>query len=447
MALFGLIGSFLQLRQNALSTRVQIKRYQQARLNRLLLHAYDHSDYYREHFAEAGIAREQIGNLPLTRYPTLDKDALMANFERLVTVNDLTQEGLRAFDQQTRASSALYQGKYHVVHSSGSTGTPRYFVYDQQAWNDMLAGIVRGALWGMSLLEIAKLLLSRPRIMYVAATDGRYGGAMAVGDGISGVGARQLFLDVNRPLSEWQQCMEAFRPQIVIGYPTAIRIMADMAASGQIRPRLTRIISCGEPLSPGMRQHLEKTLGAEVINFYGTSESLALGVEGPREADMVLFDDLNIVEVVDGEMYLTCLYNLTQPLIRYHLTDRLVPKPLDKGPFSRAEIVLSRSEDVLWFEDAAQGRRDFLHPLAVEGFCLEGLTDYQFVQTGTDSFTMLAVASDAHRQQIRQEMQSQMRKILAEKQMTWVRFSVDFCSEILPDVRTGKKRLIVQLAA
>ena len=162
---------------------------------------------------------------------------------------------------------------------------------------------------------------------------------------------------------------------------------------------------------------------------------------------MVLFDDLNIVEVVDGEMYLTCLYNLTQPLIRYHLTDRLVPKPLDKGPFSRAEIVLSRSEDVLWFEDAAQGRRDFLHPLAVEGFCLEGLTDYQFVQTGTDSFTMLAVASDAHRQQIRQEMQSQMRKILAEKQMTWVRFSVDFCSEILPDVRTGKKRLIVQLAA
>ena len=31
--------------------------------------------------------------------------------------------------------------------------------------------------------------------------------------------------------------------------------------------------------------------------------------------------------------------------------------------------------------------------------------------------------------------------------MTWERFSVDFCSEILPDVRTGKKRLIVQLAA
>lgn len=48
MALFGLIGSFLQLRQNALSTRVQIKRYQQARLNRLLLHAYDHSDYHDE---------------------------------------------------------------------------------------------------------------------------------------------------------------------------------------------------------------------------------------------------------------------------------------------------------------------------------------------------------------------------------------------------------------
>ena len=145
-------------------------------------------------------------------------------------------------------------------------------------------------------------------------------------------------------------------------------------------------------------------------------------------------------------MIITCLYNLAQPLIRYHLTDRLALKPLGDGSFSRASIPLSRSEDVLWFEDQAH-HRDFLHRLAVEGFCLEGLTDYQFVQTGPDSFTMLAVASRTQQAHIRQEVQARMHNILMQKQMEWVKFAVEFREKILPDVHTGKKRLMVPMAA
>lgn len=53
--------------------------------------------------------------------------------------------------------------------------------------------------------EIIRLLVQKPRIMYIAATDGRYGGAMAVGDGIDGIGARQMQLNVNTPLEEWKK--------------------------------------------------------------------------------------------------------------------------------------------------------------------------------------------------------------------------------------------------
>ena len=59
------------------------------------------------------------------------------------------------------------------------------------------------------------------------------------------------------------------------------------------------------------------------------------------------------------------------------------------SPFTRAEILLGRNEDLLWFE-SGDGHRDFLHPLAVEGFCIEGLRDYQFRQTAPDAFEMLA---------------------------------------------------------
>ncbi len=82
-----------------------------------------------------------------------------------------------------------------------------------------------------------------------------------------------------------------------------------------------------------------------------------------------LFDDLNVIEAENGRMYLTSLHNFAQPLIRYEITDHLVLKePCEGSPFGKAGILLGRDEDMLWFEDG-NGNRDFLHPLAVEGFC------------------------------------------------------------------------------
>ena len=52
------------------------------------------------------------------------------------------------------------------------------------------------------------------------------------------------------------------------------------------------------------RNYLEYILKAEVINFYGASESLALGVEMDTAEGMILFDDMNVIEVQNGNMYL-----------------------------------------------------------------------------------------------------------------------------------------------
>ena len=357
----------------------------------------------------------------------------------------LTQASLRAFDEGN-SQQKLFLDRYHIVHSSGSTGMPQYFVYDEATWGAMLAGVVRGALWGMVLLEVAKFLASRPRILYIAATDGRYGGAMAVGDGIEGVGAKQLFLDINTPLPEWTRTVRNYQPDMIIGYPSAIKILADLAQEESLPLQLKRVVSCGEPLNPGMRKYLQETLHTEVINFYGASESLALGVEGANDTDMTLFDDLNIIEVIDGEMYVTCLFNHVQPLIRYHITDHLTLCESEAGAFSHAELLLSRDEDMLWFEQE-DGKRDFLHPLAVEGFCLDGLTDYQFVQQERDTFAMLAVADEQSQKPIQHNMQEKMRKLLADKHLEWVKFQIHFVHEILPDHHTGKKKLIVRQAS
>lgn len=424
----------------------KMRSLQNGKLRKLLRFAWEHSAYYRAVFERAGITEEQLDTLPLSCFPTIDKQALLEHFDELVTVPDLKQENLREFDAREAADRKPYQGKYHVVHSSGSTGKPGYFVYDGDAWSQMLLGIIRAALWGMSMPQILRLLMKRPRIVYIAATDGRYGGAMAVGDGTRGVGASQLYLDIKTPVTEWISQLKAFKPNIVIGYPSAIKILAQLMENGEVSLDVERVISCGEPLGTNLRTYLEKIFRTQVVNFYGSSESLALGVETNPKDGMLLFDDMNVIEVENGVMYLTCLYNYAQPLIRYRLSDRLTLKAPEGGelPFTRAVGLLGRNEDVLWFEDG-RGNREFLHPLAIEGFCIEGLKDYQFRQTTKDTFEMFAETEHgASKERIRQEMLQQMREILSEKKLDFVQFYVNFVNEILPDIRTGKKPLILK---
>ena len=435
-----------RLKKNMKLSAEKMRSLQNGKLRKLLRFAWEHSSYYRAVFERAGITEEQLDTLPLSCFPTIDKQALLEHFDELVTVPDLKQENLREFDAGEAADRKPYQGKYHVVHSSGSTGKPGYFVYDEDAWSQMLLGIIRAALWGMSMPQILGLLMKRPRIVYIAATDGRYGGAMAVGDGIDGVGAKQMYLDIKTPVAEWIRQIREFQPNIVIGYPSAIKILAQLMENGEVGLDAERVISCGEPLGTSLRTYLEKIFRTQVVNFYGSSESLALGVETNPKDGMLLFDDMNVIEVENGVMYLTCLYNYAQPLIRYRLSDRLTLKAPEGGelPFTRAVGLLGRNEDVLWFEDG-RGNREFLHPLAIEGFCIEGLKDYQFRQTTKDTFEMFAETEHgASKERIRQEMLQQMREILSEKKLDFVQFYVNFVNEILPDIRTGKKPLILK---
>lgn len=444
-----LLWDLYSLKRNENKTYAQIQKLQEKKLRAMLKFAYAHSAYYRKTFKAAGITEKNIGLAPLTAFPTLSKTELLTYFDKLITVSDLTQEEMRQFDLEETVNRKAFKGKYHVVHSSGSTGKPGYFLYDEAAWNSMLLGIIRGALWKLSMLQTLKLLTSGPRIIYLAATDGRYGGAMAVGDGIDRIRASQMYLDIKTPLSEWIRQIRTFNPNMIIGYPSAVKILAELVEHGEVDMKVIRVISCGEPLGSSLRNYLETVFHTQVVNFYGASESLALGAEIDPKEGMILFDDMNIIEATDEGMYLTSLYNFAQPLIRYRISDKLTlqkPKIGSSSPFTKAVGILGRSEDILWFTDE-NGNREFLHPLAIEGFCIEGLLDYQFQQISKNAFEMLAQTSQtASRKIIESEMLEQMREILKEKNLSYVRFYVKFVDEIQPDPQTGKKRLIVKEA-
>lgn len=155
---------------------------------------------------------------------------------------------------------------------------------------------------------------------------------------------------------------------------------------------------------------------------------------------------MNIVEIINGEMYITCLYNYVQPLIRYHISDqiKLREKSLKPGcSFTNVDVLLCRNEDVMWFmkEDST---KEFIHPLSVEGMCIDGLLDYQFVQTSRQGFEVLAeIKNTVSKVKLKKELKNRLDIILQEKDLEHVLYEISFVKSIKPDASTGKKRLIV----
>jgi phenylacetate-CoA ligase len=105
----------------------QMKQMQDKKLRRMLHFAWEHSRFYRTAFERGGITEERLSTLPLSAFPKLDKKILMEHFDELVTVPDLKQEELRQFDREGDTQKKTYRN-CHVVHSSGSTGEPGYFI-------------------------------------------------------------------------------------------------------------------------------------------------------------------------------------------------------------------------------------------------------------------------------------------------------------------------------
>lgn len=446
MNYLSIFTEFLKLKMNTRKTREKIKSIQEKKFRKLIKFAFDNSQYYNKLYTQAGITRESLDDIDITNLPTVNKSDVLNNFDRLITRKDITQKELADFDNDKSLDDKLCKEKYHIVHSSGSTGNPAYFLYDKKAWDKMLSGMLRGALWDMSLFQIFKFVVSRPKIMYVAATDGRYGGAMAVGDGIEGIGASQLFIDINTPLNQWVSKINDFKPNVIIGYPSAVKILGELIESGKISISALRVVSCGEPLRVGLREYFEKVFNTTVANYYGASEALILGAETDGEDGMYLFDDMNYFEIINDKMYVTCLYNFAQPLIRYEISDRLNIKDdnFSKYPFTRVETILGRDEDILWFENKNKDK-EFLHPLSVEGFSLNGMRDYQFVQKNNKGFELIIEADDGKEEIIKEKMTENINKVLCEKNLDNVEFYIKFIDRIIPDKISGKKRLTIKV--
>jgi phenylacetate-coenzyme A ligase PaaK-like adenylate-forming protein len=424
-------------RRSQRMTRAQLEALQTRKFRKLAGHAWRKSPFYRELMEARGIDPRDCRPAD---FPVLTKADVIRHFDRLVTDPRLTRARVSEFLARSTDPRELLDGRYHVLHTSGTSGTVGYYVFSHEAW-------IRGSSHTMRVSP----LRWRLRTAFVAATRGHFAGASLMLTGNHGTNAA-LFdvrtFDVGQPMPQLVDALNAFQPQVLTGYAAVLKVLAEAQLRGDLRIRPIQIGNGGEPLPPGTKSLLERVFNAPVLNAYASSEHLYMGMTFPGVDGMHLMEDELIFEFGPDHTCVTNLFNHTMPLIRYRMDDVLVPAADSPSPFPymRVEEVVGRAEDALVFTNR-HGQRDFIHPIVLVELVVPGLDAWQIVVDGADSFRFRArldpELSSAGRDECRRLLQARLEAMLAEKEMINVRFHIEEVEALTIDPRTGKFRLVL----
>jgi len=292
--------------------------------------------------------------------------------------------------------------------------------------------------------------LKRKKYAFIGAVDGHYA---AISLFLSPLNQPEEFfykdymvMDINKPIKSYLKDLNNFKPDNLTGYPFGIRSLAQFQNEGLLNIHPEVIVCGGEPLLKNVKLFLKEVWkDAEIVDSYATSESLAMGVSREDLKGMYIYDDAVYIEVQEDRTILTNLYNYTQPLIRYELTD-ILKKSKDnerKWPFTKIGQITGRNELIPFFINE-KGEKDFIHPIVIAEFFVKGVTKFQFVQKDQSSFAFkIVVSQKEHSDEIVKEVRNKLTDILEKKKMKNVNFDVKVVEDIKPDEKTGKYKLIV----
>jgi len=365
----------------------RIARARQAGLRALLQVAKERSPWHRERLH--GIDPASACEADLRTLPPMTKQDLMEHWDDVVTDRrlslDLVERHLAGL-----TSDAYLLDEFHPVASGGSTGRRGVFVYDRDAWATAYAGFVRPMFLERALVPG---LSTAPNTLAMVAAENATHMTSAMGQTFSNPKLPTERFPVTMPLDAIADGLNTFRPTTLLGYSSALAVLAAEVREGRLRIAPRRLISTSEPLLPEVRQAIEEAFRAPVANVWGTSEAGPMAVGCWRGPGMHLCDDLVLIEPVDRAgrpvdpgtrsdvVYVTGISNRTLPLIRFELTDQITvldrPCPCDSAHRLIADVE-GRLDDLFTYAGEV-----LVHPHVFRSVLARapGIVEYQVRQT------------------------------------------------------------------
>lgn len=451
MYIFHLLRKIYTVKKAEQLNAQQITTLQENRFKKLLRHTLEKSTFYRRYYQEQGISIDKVDQITLKDLPPINKELMMKNYDEFVCDSALKREDLEKFIDDPFNQGKKYKKRYQVIHTSGSTGTPGLFVYGPNDW-DLLNALV--------ITRIAKAVINpskKIKSAFIGVIDGHHAG-ISLAQNVPSLFCKFMPISINSPIRKINQIINEYQPHILSGYSSGIYLLAQEQIDGHIDIKPKRIVCSADPLTATMEETIKKAFAVDPVNFYAASEGIGMAVQCDLHRRFHFFNDWYYIEIVDknfnpvdpggpGNVLLTNLYNYTQPLIRYEMSDEIIldDKPCQCGwSFPLIKDIVGRQEEFLWFE-RANGEKEYLHPTAIISFTVPGLEKLQVVQNQKNTFTMKVIIQ-GNRDTIIWAIQKKMKGILQEKGLEdTVNFDIEEVEEIPNDSRTKKYKFIIPL--
>jgi phenylacetate-coenzyme A ligase PaaK-like adenylate-forming protein len=418
----------------------RLARHQRERLRALLAHARGHSPFHARRLA--GIDPERFEPSDLERLPTMTKAEMMESFDELVTDRRLSRAIVERH-VESAVEPRLLLDRFVCLASGGSSGTRGVFVQSIGEYAEFGAATVR---WSVARAAAAGAPPGAGLSMaMVAAASPVHSTGFAAGC------ARQPPLRIlpapaTLPVTEIVERLNAMQPPALMGYPSALARLAREQRAGRLRITPLAVTSTSEMLSPDDRATIRAAFDAPLVDQFGATEGL-LGHSDPDGEVLTFATDICLVELVDednqpvpdgtpsAKALITNLHNLTQPLIRYELTDRFVRHP-DAG-WLRATVE-GRADEVFSYGDLE------LHPLAIRTVMVKSraVTEYQVRQTARGIDVDVVAAGELDTDALAAALAASLRSAGLPQPDVSVR-TID---ELRPQPEIGKIRRFVPLA-
>jgi len=377
------------------------------RIRQIVKYAAETVPYYQDLLRMEGIDPNGIRTAAdLRRIPIVEKSTVRKNPALFISTSKLGKDSV-------------------AFTTSGSTGEPSTIHHDQDS---LLANIAYG---------------QRERSVLPSLCGSRFGAKEAyivrqrstitkVWDyyrthTVASTSRPRLLLDVLQPIEQIVDAVNAFQPDILVGYGSYLEAFFRSLKSTGVRMHLPQALFYGaECMTDPGKLFIEKEFGVAVLSIYNAVEAFKIGFTCEARRGFHLHEDLCHVRIVDrdgqdvpagekGQVVISNLINRGTVLLNYRLGD-VGSLATDKCSCGRVLRLLSalegRMEDILYLPDGG-----FVHPRAVwEVLSRRGeVLKYQLIQHEPTRFELrLATADVPSYRLIVGDILADLRRLLGE---------------------------------
>jgi phenylacetate-CoA ligase len=417
----GFLSKLEFIKEYEYKDREEIEELQFSLLKSLIKVAYKETPFYRQKYKKSAIKPNALKSIEdLSKFPIVSKREIRNDYELMI-------------------NKRYNKKKLKHTQSSGSTGEPKTFYFDNEAYGWRLAsqflgwqrsGFSFGDKWMRISMADRKSLFYKifnffSRCIYVSLTDFN-----------------------EEKYEKIQLLLEKERPKMIYSYCSALYVLAEyLDKKGVSYDFIENIVVQGDILFPQYREVIERVFKTKVFDTYGGDGVIVSGQ--CRKGNYHIQDVGVIVEIVGdndqtvsegevGRVLVTDLHNKAMPLIRYEIAD-LGTKRLVKcscgSNFSITGRPIGRDTDIIRLSNGMSLLVEYF--VVVFEYYLE-ILQFQVREVACDELLIYLEVTEKFTKEMKKEILQQ----IFDYCNGGVKLSIEIVDKI-PLERSNKRRLVI----